>query len=624
MLSSIREKMKIWIVAILLILVAIPLVFMGLGNYQAPQKTYSVIIDDQIISRARLEQEVFQYKRALNQNYKGNPPPIYTDNFIKKITLEYMIRSILLEKAANEMGLKFSDESIINEIKNTSAFKNDDGFNQNLYKQRLISFNMAPKDYERYIFQKGISDQLRFAITDTSFLTQQEQEDLASFRFHKRKGSYILIPYKSIKKKTNVTEKEAFDYFQENSDAFMTEDKAVFKYIDIDKFDLIKSISINETILREIYDEKLQNQDYFRPANYKINHILISKIDNQNYDELKTIAEKAHNELVNGKSFKIVAEAYSNDEETKGNNGYLGEFLAEDLPDYFQNDLVKLKENEISNIVESDKGFHIFSIKEKQPATNYNFEDVKDNIIDEYKTEHGTRLFFDLSDKISEQSFENKDLNNIADTLDLKLQTSKEISETEGYNIFNYDHIRKALFVDEVIKDNLNSELIYVNDNRFIVAKLIKYYPPQNLSFDKSKNAILALLKTQKSTKNILSTSNLIRDNLNSTNKITDYKAITFNLSLNSDDVDSRIKKTIFGSNILNEYKSIKMDNGDYLIYIIDSIEYPKNLKEVYTKDNEFSNFITNTRSESEYTLFQQALKANVKIDINEDYLNSD
>ena len=294
------------------------------------------------------------------------------------------------------------------------------------------------------------------------------------------------------------------------------------------------------------------------------------------------------------------------------------------MPDYFQNDLVKLKVNEISNIVESDKGFHIFSIKEKRPATNYNFEDVKDNIIDEYKTEHGTRLFFDLSDKISEQSFENKDLNNIADTLDLKLQTSKEISETEGYNIFNYDHIRKALFVDEVIKDNLNSELIYVNDNRFIVAKLIKYYPPQNLSFDKSKNAILALLKTQKSTKNILSTSNLIRDNLNSTNKITDYKVITFNLSLNSDDVDSRIKKTIFGSNILNEYKSIKMDNGDYLIYIIDSIEYPKNLKEVYTKDNEFSNFITNTRSESEYTLFQQALKANVKIDINEDYLNSD
>ena len=132
------------------------------------------------------------------------------------------------------------------------------------------------------------------------------------------------------------------------------------------------------------------------------------------------------------------------------------------------------------------------------------------------------------------------------------------------------------------------------------------------------------MLKTQKSTKNILSTSNLIRDNLNSTNKITDYKVITFNLSLNSDDVDSRIKKTIFGSNILNEYKSIKMDNGDYLIYIIDSIEYPKNLKEVYTKDNEFSNFITNTRSESEYNLFKQALKANVKIDINEDYLNSD
>ena len=52
----------------------------------------------------------------------------------------------------------------------------------------------------------------------------------------------------SMHQQNHHRSKIVFDYFQENSDAFMTEDKAVFKYIDIDKFDLIKSISINESI----------------------------------------------------------------------------------------------------------------------------------------------------------------------------------------------------------------------------------------------------------------------------------------------------------------------------------------------------------------------------------------
>ena len=624
MLSTIREKLKIWVVGILLILVAIPLVFMGLGNYQAPQQSYSVIIDDQVISKARLEQEIFQYKRALNQNYKGKPPPIYTDDFIKKITLEYMMRAILLEKAAREMGLKFSNESIIQEIKNTAAFKDDKGFNQNLYNQRLINFNMKPKDYELYVYQKGITDQLRFAITDTSFLTQQEQRDLASFRFHKRKGAYILIPYNSIKNKVNISEKQVFDYYQKNRDSFMTEGKAVFKYIDIDKFDLIKSISLNDTILKEIYDEKLNNQEYFQPASYQINHILISNLDNETDEKLKAIAEKAHKELLNGMSFSEAAELHSNDEETKSTRGYLGEFFLDDLPSYLQDEVETLKLNEVSKIIQSTNGFHILSVKAKTHEMNYSFEKVKNDIIDEYKTEQGTRLFFDLSDKIGEQSFENKDLNSIAATFDLKINTSKKITKSGGYNIFNYDHIREVLFTDDIIKNNFNSGLIYVNDNRFIVAKLKKYHPPENLSFDESKKAIVALLQIQESNKKILADTKLIRDNLNDTGELTEYKKITFDLALNSDELESRIKKIIFGNNIMNEYQSIKMDNGDYLIYTVDSIEYPENIEEVYKKDNEFSNFIINTRSESEYSLFQQILKSNANIEINENYINLD
>ena len=625
MLSVIREKLKLWIVVVLLILVAIPLVFMGLGNYQTPQKSYSMIINDQVVSQARLEQEVFQYKRALNENYQGRMPPVYTDNFIKKITLEYMMRTILLDNAANEMGLKFHNKSVVSEIKNTTAFKDEQGFNQDLYKRQLIGFNMKPKDYELYVYQKGISQQLKSVITDTSFLTLQEKEDLANFRYHERKGDYVLIPFNQIKSKVNIPDNELQNYFNKNTNDFMTETKATFDYIDVDKFDLISSITTNKKILKEIYNEKLNNGEYFQPSSYKVNHILISNLSNDSPEKLKSIAEKAHNELKNGMSFSDVSKLYSNDDETKNNNGYLGEFFIDDLPNYLHDELRNLQIKEISNIIKSDKGFHIVAIKDMSSETNHDFSTVENDIINEYKTEHGTRLFFELVDKISEHSFQNNnDISQLAQIFNLNINTSKKVTPMEGYGIFNYEHIRNTLFSDDVIKNNYNSGLVHVNDNRFIVAKLKNHYAPEKLNFNDAKDAISILLITQQAAERALSAAKNIRDKLNDKVEIFEYQKNNFNLSLSSNDADSRIKQIIFGSNITKKYQYTKMTNGDYLVYNVESISYPKDTKKIYTDDNQFSNFIINTRSESEYNVFQQTLKNNADIKINESYLNLD
>ena len=55
----------------------------------------------------------FQYRQALDQNFQGNIPPIYTSKFIRSLTLDYMIRTILLDKTARSKGLVFHNDSII-------------------------------------------------------------------------------------------------------------------------------------------------------------------------------------------------------------------------------------------------------------------------------------------------------------------------------------------------------------------------------------------------------------------------------------------------------------------------------------------------------------------------------
>ena len=116
MLKNIRDNLSKWVTGVLLFLVAIPLVFMGLGDYRTSSESYAFKIDDKTVSTSRLEQEIFQYKQALLRNNNNQIPPIYTDDFIKDITIDYMIRTMLIDDKARELSLVFHNDSVINTI----------------------------------------------------------------------------------------------------------------------------------------------------------------------------------------------------------------------------------------------------------------------------------------------------------------------------------------------------------------------------------------------------------------------------------------------------------------------------------------------------------------------------
>ena len=169
MLNRIRENLSSWVVGLLIVLVAIPLVFMGLGDYQTPSNSYVLKINDQNITSSKIEQEVYQYKQALSKNYGGSIPTVYTDQFIKRITVEYIIRTTLIDQMARNFGLVFHNQSILDDLYNTSAFRDNGVFSKDLYKSQLFSLNVSPEIYESYVYQKGISEQLKQSITNTCY-----------------------------------------------------------------------------------------------------------------------------------------------------------------------------------------------------------------------------------------------------------------------------------------------------------------------------------------------------------------------------------------------------------------------------------------------------------------------
>ena len=150
-----------------------------------------------------------------------------------------------------------SDESIINEIQETSSFRDENGFNPSLYKKRLFLINMNPDVYEQYLYQKGIREQLRKTITDTSILNLTDKKLNINANYHKRDGKILFLKLNDIKDVTNITLDEINDYYINNKEAFMSSSSAEFSYIRLSKESIISSIEISDSELLETIKRKL-------------------------------------------------------------------------------------------------------------------------------------------------------------------------------------------------------------------------------------------------------------------------------------------------------------------------------------------------------------------------------
>ena len=212
-----------------------------------------------------------------------------------------------------------SDESIINEIQETSSFRDENGFNPSLYKKRLFLINMNPDVYEQYLYQKGIREQLRKTITDTSILNLTDKKLNINANYHKRDGKILFLKLNDIKDVTNITLDEINDYYIKNKEAFMSSPSAEFSYIRLSKESIISSIEISDSELLEDYKKKIDSGLLSHDKTYTLNHLVFPIKDNK--ESVLANANAALNELLSNMSFEYITKKYEVDEDTKNNLG---------------------------------------------------------------------------------------------------------------------------------------------------------------------------------------------------------------------------------------------------------------------------------------------------------------
>ena len=160
-------------------------------------------------------------------------------------------------------------------------------------------------------------------------------------------------------------------------------------------------VVVSDAEAKKFYEENLKK--YFTtPESARASHILVGVEEKATPEERKKAKEKAEALLKRvkaGEDFAALAKANSTCPSAP-QGGDLGSFNRGQMVGPFEQAAFALKPGGVSDVVETQFGYHIIKLTEKHEATVEKFEDVKAKIADFLKRENTQKAVLDFVEKL--------------------------------------------------------------------------------------------------------------------------------------------------------------------------------------------------------------------------------
>jgi peptidyl-prolyl cis-trans isomerase C len=165
-----------------------------------------------------------------------------------------------------------------------------------------------------------------------------------------------------------------------------------------------KNITVTDEEIEEYYKNNIS--EFEVPEKVKVSHILIA-IDSDASENVKAEKKKQAEQILYkvkaGENFAELAQQFSEDSATKKRGGVLGFFPRGSKSSEIEEVAFNLKKGEVSDIVLTDKGYHIIKMLDKKEGTTKSLEDsrqkIKNRLTQQKKSEAIQRLLEDLKAK---------------------------------------------------------------------------------------------------------------------------------------------------------------------------------------------------------------------------------
>ncbi len=429
----------------------------------------------------------------------------------KYATLERLVRDQVVAAATRKLNLIASDTKLARELQSIpaiAALRLPDGkLDMERYKQLAASQGMTPEMFEMQMRADISNQQLIQGVQGSAFATLAQTQTAMNAFMQRREVQIVNFPVTDFLSKVNVSDADLQAYYDKNANKFQSAESADIEYVVLDIESLRQTIVLNEQDLKSYYEQNLQRLS--SKEERRASHILITAAKDAPEAEKKAARAKAEDLLkaVKAKpaSFAEVARKNSQDPGSAVKGGDLDFFGRGAMVKVFEDAAFSLKKSEISDIVESEFGYHIIQVTDIKAPKAQSFETLRPTLEADLKKQQAQRKFAEMAETFSNTVYEQSDsLKPVAEKLKLSVQKASKVARNaesqnpQSKNFLSNPALLQALFSEASLQKQRNTEAIEVAPNTLVSARVVKHQPAATLALTEVKDLVKRGLTQEK------------------------------------------------------------------------------------------------------------------------------
>ena len=458
---------------IIVAIIAVPFALVGVTSIfqTGARQTDAASVNGHDISSLELARGVaLRREQIIEQLGENADPQLYEDERIRPVVLKDLIQQKLFIDVLLDNGMGINNIELKEQIAQMSTFQVESQFSYELFDRFLISQGHTSKSFLNELGEQQLRQTFIAAMQTSGFATKMELENTEALMGELRNFTYMRLPIKNALKEVAVTKEEIFQYFEENQQSFRVPEKISIDYIEFGIDSIASSIKVSNAQIKARYELKKSEP---QTSQSEVAHIFVAyKDDNSHQSKIDDI----QNRLNNGGEFTSLVTEFSEDTGSVASSGNLGFTDGTVFSDSFESAVASLKIGQVSEVVQTDSGFHFIKLLSKEASLGTFDEEklvIKQKLVDEL----AEQKYVETLERVNEIAFASDNIKEtveaLASTIELDIKQSTMFSRQGGDSIAQYPQIVGAAFSEEVYKDNLNSKVIEYTDSASNIKKAV-------------------------------------------------------------------------------------------------------------------------------------------------------
>lgn len=493
---------------ILVLLIFPSFVFFGIQGYSrftdASNATVAKV-GGMEIKQSELDQAHKQQVARMQQQMPGVDVKLFDTPETKARTLDGLVRERVMRTAVAKENLVITPDRLERSFKTDPQFASIRAPDGSVSKEFLSARGMTSAGFAQELRDDMAMRQAMAGVSGSLVVGQTANDTAVNAILERREVQLQPFMVKAYLEKATPTDADLEAYYKSHQAQFHSNEEARIEYAMLDLDTLKKQITLSEDDLRKYYEQNIAR--YTSAEERHAAHILINAAKDAPAADREKAKAKAESLLAearkNPAGFAELAKKNSDDKGSAANGGDLDFFGRGAMVKPFEDAAFAMKAGEVSNVVESEFGFHIIKLIAVRGGEAKPFESVRAQIVDEVSKPKAQQMFASAAEQFTNMVYEQSDsLQPVIDKLKLS-KTEATVQRTPAPGATGplaSPKLLDAIFSTDSVKNKRNTEAIETGTNQLVSARVVEHHPERVLPLAEVRDRVLAAVKAEQAT----------------------------------------------------------------------------------------------------------------------------